>query len=533
MSKRPITPEAFAYLGQLARELKTQEEIGATTNEAFRWARQDSRRFNPAAQSGNSQILESDDLMHRRVRNEDLNNSQIKKIVTALTDLIVGKGVQTYANPFDAEMSLADINSGLQAELSYMFESDDLFEEWAIGEDRQCDYQRRQTWPEMQRQAIAECVRVGDSFLLRCADNKLLRNGQKRIVPLCYQILERDQLSSENDMDGDGIKRIVRGIETDENNVVVAYHFYDRHPHDHDGSGINRTTRIPAQRLTHLCLFRRPSDSLGYSWLHAIGQDSFDRDRFIGNEIQTAAKAALLLLVAKLKNQKIGGMGLGLEDGAAGTDEHGNAVVKLGNTPVAMKIGADDDIKVVETNRPNSQADSFIGILDHGIAGGANLSYYTLTGRMDQTSFSSLRGAMIQEDNSMQPLQQWFSNRLVLPVRGEFHRQAIAYDRYRNLDVTAYVDNPRKYSRFEAIAPGRDFLDPEAEINASLARLRSGQSTLQLECARRGLHWIRILIQKARENALSAHLGVLLDYSKGQGGQVTKTTSDSQGATNA
>jgi hypothetical protein len=48
--------------------------------------------------------------------------------------------------------------------------------------------------------------------------------------------------------------------------------------------------------------------------------------------------------------------------------------MKLGNSPVALRIPADDEIELLECNRPTDSADSFLNILDHDIAGAAGLS---------------------------------------------------------------------------------------------------------------------------------------------------------------
>jgi capsid protein len=63
-------------------------------------------------------------------------------------------------------------------------------------------------------------------------------------------------------------------------------------------------------------------------------------------------------------------------------------------------------------------------------------------------------------------------------------------------------------------------LDPLKETDAAMARLRGGLTTLKLECAKRGLHWIKVLMQQAVELRIAKMYGVPLDWSKGQGGNV-------------
>ena len=275
-------------------------------------------------------------------------------------------------------------------------------------------------------------------------------------------------------------------------------------------------------------LFNRPSDSIGANWLHAIAQNQFDRDSFFGYELQTAARAARMLLVAKFKNVRTGAAGLGLDDGQDSADAYGNLQLKLGASPHAFAIGTEDSIELIETNRPNSNSKDFISQLDRDTAGGAGLSSFSVTGDYSQSNFTSVRGALLAEDAHIRPLQNWFARDLAIPMRREHQKLAILGRKLKTVTVAQYMANRRKYERFEAIGAGRELLDPAAESEAALSKLRGLLSTLKLECARRGLHWIRVLRQAAWENSVAGLFGVVLDFSKGQGGATTKTTRDQE-----
>ncbi len=506
---------------QTSREQAVERQILASTREAYRWGRIDNRtrQFQPPARSGDAAIYESQDLMHRRTRSEVLNNAQLKRIPEALCDLVVGPEMMTFADPFDPLMDLTDLSrETLDPLLSYALEADDLFEQW-FHDRSQVDWAGKLTGPELQRMALHEAIEVGDCLLLRTQTSE-----PGRIVPLGYQILEKDQLDLSQDRPaGPGQNKIVHGIELDARGREVAYHILDDHPFD-DFSGSARagaSSRVAASRVLHLCLYQRPSQSIGATWLHAIAQNNFDRDKFIGAEIQSAAKAALLLLVAKLKNQ---GATMGLLDDGDADDDFGNEQMKLGASPLAARIGPDDSVELIESARPINTADSFIKILDHGTAAGSGISYYTLTGRYESTNFSSARAALLAEDAHIRPLQNWFAAQIALPIRRDFHRQTIGLGKLQSVTARDYVANPRRYDRFDAIGAGRELLDPSAESDATANKLRTCLTTLKQECARRGQHWIRVLRQVALENRLLDLLEIALDLSKGQGGQVAGNT---------
>jgi lambda family phage portal protein len=533
----PSIAEAKAFLGQLELAAQADERmvgIEASLNRnwqgAYRWGRMDRRtaQFQPPHRSGDAAIWESDDLMSRRVRNQVLNEPQIKRIRDAIEDLIVGTGLMTFADPFDPLVDLSALSKDtLDDYLAYALEADEIFEEW-FNDPEQFDVAGKRSGADIQRMLVGENVERGGCLLVQTSK----RGG---IVPLSYQIIEYDQLDRYKDRPagapGSGQNKIIHGIELDDLGREVAFHIFDAHPYDDfaGAASFGKSSRISAKRVIHAALFRRPSQSLGVNWVHACAQPSFDRDKFVGAEIQAAAKAALLLLIHKMKNLRSGG-NLGLLDGDTDTDPYGNEEMKLGNSPVALKVQAEDAVELLESNRPTDTAESFLSILDHDTAGACGLSYYTLTGQYGQTSFSSVRAALLAEDSHFTPLKNWFATKVALPVRREFHRQAIGSGRLTTVTAEDYLANPRRFNRFDAVGPGRELLDPAAETEMATGLLRSCLTTLKAQCAKRGLHWIKVLRQIALENHVLDVLGISLDLSKGQGGQTQGNTrsSDSQ-----
>jgi lambda family phage portal protein len=529
--------ETKAFLAELeqAAHAGTFQLSASVASAGYRWGRHDRRtaEYMPAHRSGDAAIWESDELMSRRIRDQVRNEPQAKKVRDVLEDLIVGGGLLTFADPFVGVTNLRGLTrDALDGFLNYALEADDLFEEWFCDKE-QFDVAGKRTGPEVQRMLLGETVERGGCLLVRSMSDE-----PGRLVPLCYQIVEYDELDHSHDRPaGPGQNKIIHGIELDSRNRAVAFNIYDSHPFDDFSSSqiAGKSSRVKAERVIHSALFRRPSQSLGVSFLAALGQPSFDRDKFVSSEITAAAKSALLLLVHKMKNLRAGA-NMGLLDGTSDTDPYGNETMKLGTSPVALKIGPDDDVKVIEGSRPNDKADSFIDILDHDMAGAVGLSYYSLTGKYANTSFTSARAATLAEDCHIRPLQNWFAGLVALPIRREFHRQAIALGLLTTVSPRDYVANPRRYGRFDAIGPGRDLLDPDNETNATIGLMRSCLTTLKNACAKRGLHWIRVLRQIALENHVLDVLDIALDLSKGQGGQTvgnTRSKSDQEDAAKA
>lgn len=513
------------FLGRLAKEHQAADNLRAATNEYFRFARRDRRTkaFLPAHRSYDAAIFESWDLMTRRVRDQVANNGLFRRAVQVLTDMAIGPGMLTFANPFGPTLT-ADEDE-IEALLSYAMESDHLYEEWAE-DPEQFDVAGKLSAYDMHAVAFSECATVGDAILLRCR-----RRGQNRLTPLCYQILEREQLDCSRDRPATrGSNKIVNGIELDQFGRAIRYWIYDAHPYDHQthAGASYKSSPVPASRVLHLYLFHRPSQSVGISWLHAMAQTAFDRDKYLGTELQSAAKAALLMVAAKLQNPEKASLGFEddfSDDYTGGTDGYGNPEMALGADPVAVQMKTDESVEVIEPGgRPNSNAEPFIEMLDHDLAAAAGLSFHRLTGKTKGASYSNLRQAVLDDDQHVKPLQNWFGRGLALKIRRQFNREAAA-SLLTTITPAEFERRERQLQRFDAVGAGREFLDPR-EIDGTVTRLRAGVSTLQEVCGSRQRHWIRVIRQKALENKVAARYGVVLDYSKGQGGQVESTTSD-------
>lgn len=522
-------PEATQTAAPGSRDFAN--EVLSEAFEAYRLARRDRPREHnqPHAYSGDAAIMSSHGLMNRRVRDLVRNTAQGKRVRHAFQDLIVGTGFQTFAWPFapDEMFQLATelqrVEDGeIGPRLQYALESDDLYEEWS-SDPLQFDIEGRLSRMEMERMAVGEAVTTGNALIIRCF------NPNYKIVPLCYQILEREQLDESMDRDGsERENKILNGIEFDRNNRAVAYHVCLDHPHEFFGlsgssflgnNGITATgvgvrrMRIPAERVIDLALWDRPSSSVGASWYDATGQTAWDRDNYMGSEIRSAAVDAAFAFVAKLQHgEKYGAWGFG--DGESDEDENDNRMFKVGQSPVAATIGTDESLEMVRSTRPNKDAPSFLKLLDRDQAGGLGLSYYTLTGDYESTNFTSTRAAKMDEDLHLGPLKSWFGTHVALRMRREFNALAAASGAYRSLRPAEFRANERTYQRFDAIGNGRDLLDPFKEGEARTARLRTGMSTFKEECAKRGQHWIKVLMQLAIEKKVRSMFGVEIDITK-------------------
>jgi lambda family phage portal protein len=522
--KAPLKPSKPARVPGSAAYAR---EILAQSWEAYRLARRDRPRehHQPQPYSGDAAILGSHNLMNRRTRDLVRNTAQGKRIRQALPDLVVGTGIQTFSWPFlpselfEIVTELETLQDGeLGPRLQFAMESDDLFDEWS-GDPKQFDAEGRLSRMDMERLAFGECVTVGSCLIVRTF------RKDYDLVPLAYQLIEREQLDESRDRPASpGKNKIAGGVEFDAGNRTVAYHVYVDHPHDSIGiaTGATHRKRIPAERVIDVTLFDRPSSALGASWYDATGQTTWDRDSYVDSEIRSAAIDAAFAFMAKLTDgAKYGAWGF--DDDNDDDDDYGNREFKLGHSPTAVILDKDEELDMIRETRPNKDAPAFLKMLDRDQAGGVGISYYTLTGDYASTNFSSTRAAKLDEDLHIAPLQRWFATHVALRIRREFNAMAAAGGLFRSVRPRIFRDAYRTYQRFDAIGNGRELLDPYKEGQARTERLRTGISTFKEECAKRGQHWLRVLMQRAIETKVTQIFGVSLDFSGGGGGPPNAT----------
>lgn len=506
--------QATEFLGQLAEQHSVEATGG---NESYRLGRLDkaTRRHQPYYRSGDAAIIDSSDLMNRRTRDMYLNNGLFKRATDVLRDLVVGTGLHTYADPIDHTFGwdlMSRKDEDLIESLDYALEADDEFDEWAK-DPEQCDVAGKLSFYDMQSLAMSENMVVGDILFLK----RTVRGGDSR-VPLQYQVIEREQIdSSKQRAEHPQAIRVADGFEFDRFGRELGCWLYDVHPYDqHVAMNSYTSVFIPASRYLHVYRPGRPSQGIGATWHHAMGQPMVDRDKYTETEMRAAVKAALLCLVANVKNPGSAGLGMDHDE-----QDYSAQEIALGVSPIAAQLGTDEKVQVVESSRPNKDAEPFFRILDHDIAAASNLSYYSLTGRFNETNYGGFRGALNLEDSQVKPVQQWLAKSLVLPVRRQWNAMAAAMGIFQTMSVAKIQKERRRFNRFDVIGPGRFLLDSDNETKGAAAEMRGGFTTLKIQCAQRSQHWIRVLRQRYIENRLARDFGLQLDYGNGGGGSLS------------
>jgi lambda family phage portal protein len=492
--------------------------------------------FAPPHRSGNSAVRDSWDLLVRRLRWAIDNTYMLRRAVDLMVQLVVGQGL----NVFYA--GLPELRPGMNpqdllTDPLFLFgdESDRSFERWA---EEYADSERRRTWYEMQATSARDLFGTGNSLWL-----KVVRPAPAGVSPVCWQLLEFEQLDTcRNEAARDGKNRVDQGIEYNEYGEPVAYWLFDAHPYDDYAGGFfggrfssYEAQRVPANRVVHLALTTRASQSVGVGIGNILLQPSHDEDWLTGHELTAAALAAGLTILIRESEEDDGGVTFDTEAGAlsepaAYGDNDAEGVPHLSEvgltagTVARVKADGKENVEIVESKRPNKDVEPFARFLMNRASMAANLSYHRYTGNPTGASFATLR-AMINDDRSYtEPLTNALGIRIGKRCRKVHDGTQAALGRFRSVSAVQYGSQLGTYQDWDVLGPPIRHLNPVEDVQAAAARIRCGLSTLRRECGLLGLNYRRVLMQLAVEGSLSRALGVVLDFSSGGGAAAKQTT---------
>lgn len=483
---------------------------GNTANPAFEGAAVDctNKHWQPVNISGDAAIRESWELLTGRIRDQIRNNPVLSKALSMLTTLAIGSGIRSYSEAVqDSQGSFFD---------DFAMLSDERFDRWAAEE---ADLTGRMSLWDMQRLSFKEMAQTGVSIWLEAMDP-----DPKRSSPLCYQLLEYEQLDRTRDRPAArGQNRIVNGIELNRHGRAVAAYIYDAHPYDNSGAlttslGFS-STRVPASRLILNYVPDRISAHIGITWFACVVQSTRDLDSMLANELTSRAVAALMTLFVFRQNP--GGAGSVAEGlNADSKARPGVSKAKMGY-PAIVELPIDSSVEIAESKGGSRDADVFVDLMLGQTAMGANMSINRLKGDPEQANLAAILSAHRDDERMIGPIQQHQQHKLVHPVRRRHDEVAAALGDYESVGVSArdYNANRSRYERYFVVPSGDPDIQPKDEGEAAIDRMRSGRTSPQYEIAKTGFYWRHVLRQVKQyfEELDKLELGHP-DWTKGAGG---------------
>lgn len=428
--------------------------------------------WRPRNRAQDAEVYEHWDLLTARGRWLGQNNPWCVGAKTSIADDIIGKGIRTKANVKDTDSKpLRDWNT----------QADELYERWMC----EADVSGQQHWYEMTRTNLFGTVESGAGFLVERA-----LNDPNRLVPLCWEEVEPDQLDKSRDRPaGGGQNEIRRGIEIDANRRPVAYWLYTTHPNDLHPLKIFSSERIPAERVLQLYRRDRPNQVTGSTWFAPIIIPLWNLYEYQSCEIDAAKIQSYFIYLWKRETGQGQGIGLGDEDRETSPEDlFGNQMEPL-SPGIALEGGIQDDLKMIQGTKINGDVVPWLKLFLQTISVGMSIGYAKFTGDFSERSFSSHRAEQINDNLHLEPRHEWHVRHIDLPVRQRATRQFIGleYLALPKVGIAGFNRNPWRWLQCKALPLIDDYLNPKEEISAQTDAISSGQWSFTRSAARLGM----------------------------------------------
>ncbi|MFG1344370.1 phage portal protein [Xanthobacter autotrophicus DSM 431] len=290
--------------------------------------------------------------------------------------------------------------------------------------------------------------------------------------------------------EGGGIVHL--GVEMDRGGRVVAYHIREDAPGSPFGMP-SAPIRMPASEVIHLFRPLMPGQVRGLSWFTAVLVPAKELDALADAMLVRAKVAALFAGVV----MDADGSGLLQGEGSDGT-------VTASLEPGAL------------VSLPPGKSVEFADVPDQGgaaglmvstmrlIASGAGVTYEQASGDYSHTNYSSARAGLLEHRKFIETVQHHtVAFQLLRPVWNRFARWQVLMG---GLPATLY----QPALAVDWLPPGWPQVDPQKEIEATVAAINAGLKSRSEAIAERGLDAEDVDRQIAADAARLAKLGVVL-----------------------
>lgn len=288
---------------------------------------------------------------------------------------------------------------------------------------------------------------------------------------------------------GEG-RRIVEGVELDEFNRPLAYHFKKFA----NGYAFSPTesVRIPAKDVIFLFKKTSPLQVREVSQLVTALPRIKDANQFI-EAVSIKERVLACMSVFIKKATPTGSIGRGVRSGGGQEIDYSGVSLSPG---MIGELNPGDEVQTVIPAGQASNTKEFITTLVRMIAAGLGLSYEAVSRDLSQVNYSSARQGLIEDRKLYKKLQKMMIDRVLRPVYLEFLESMYLSGK---LDMPGYARDKSKYTAHVWVPPGSTWIDPKKEADANKIALDSNQDTLARICAERGEDWRDVVVQRAAE----------------------------------
>lgn len=466
--------------------------------------RQDTVDWIPAMGSADGDALPARDIATARVREVVRNDPTARAAVTRLTDMLVGAGLRLSAKPDAAAL---DISPDAARALAIAMQR-----EWrAFAEDprRTCDAQRRLSMNGLFRLSARSWFVAGEAT--SALDWK---PGDQR-YSTCVLAIDPDRIS--NPLGQIDTMTMRGGVQMDASGAPLGYHVREAHAGDWWAYGkawtwkyVEKATGWGRPVFIHAFEPDREGMTKAITPFAALVNLLRMVGKFADNELAAATANALFaaFVESPLSDEDI--KQRLTPDGEISDRKSWMATLMRWYEKFPARIGGvripvmlpGSKISMNSSPRQTSSFHSFQTAFLQKIAASLDLSYEQLTMDWSRVNYSSARAALNEVWRSTQRGHKAFVEQYVTPIYYAVMEEA--FDKgYLETPAGApdFWTLPGAYLQARWIGPGRGVVDALKEAEAATMRIENFTSTIENECAERGLDYLEVLDQAQIENA--------------------------------
>jgi lambda family phage portal protein len=436
--------------------------------------------------SADSEIRNSLRILRNRARALVRDSDFAKAALRAVKNNVIGQGIKHQAQVRMVRGGRLDErrNSLIEAE----------FKKWSKAEN--CHAGGTLSFGQIQQLCLGSMIESGEVFV------RLVRQpfGNSQ-VPLGIEVIESDLLDDDfTGFESNG-NRVRMGVEIDEWNRPVAYHFLNYHPGDYQFTNNviakKRRTRIPASEIIHLYSVDRPGQTRGVTAFASAIMRLNNLKGYEEAEIIAARASSAMMGFVRTPDQEL------FEDGTF--DDQSVLDFSPGSI---RRLAPGEEMQFFSPTRPDDAFTPFVAQMLRAVAAGVGCSYTQISADFSKSNYSSSRLELIETRAHYRALQQYMIDKLCQPIYERWVEMAVMSGA---LQMPAFDMDPERYYESKWVAPAAQFVDPQKEAEAYKSMIRSGIMTLSQVIALHGGDFEEVMRQRAHELATMDELGVVLD----------------------
>jgi lambda family phage portal protein len=347
-----------------------------------------------------------------------------------------------------------------------------------------------------QRLALRSVILSGDTIYRMKPITQQEQDRRSLPIPMVLQLVDTCRLAADSEVPTSELESgnfLFRGIEFNANEERVAY-WIKNSSIVASANTPATATRVPIDKLGHLYFEEDIDQSRGTPWFASLILRARRTDDLEYNVLTASAMASCV--VAKY-SKPTGSGKLGLNANTSNddlTDTDGNTISKI-QPGIIVNTGRDGSFDLMSPNQPNMNPEAFVQHLQRGTASGvAGTKASTVTGDYRNSSFSSERSADNDCWPEIQIVQEWFASQYCQPIWETILRAAV-FEGYFGDAVTIeeFQEDPNRFCAAAWQGPVALSINPKDDAAAAAARIKNGQSSLQMECAKVNVNWRDVL----------------------------------------